>query len=116
MVQKQEVGVKKVEEAKAKGAGSDVGRSSKRPLEDDDDLEVLEEGGLSMKARRPRTASSRSSQNVGTGGDGVPVVLEEEGVAEPEGGYDHSMHIKKIFQKRPSELSYDLLDLLPTHL
>ncbi|KAL2544575.1 hypothetical protein Fot_13808 [Forsythia ovata] len=60
MVQKQELGAKRVEKAKSKGAGSNVGRSSKQPLEDDDDLEVLEEGGLSQKARRPHTASSKS--------------------------------------------------------
>ncbi|KAL2544522.1 Uncharacterized protein Fot_13755 [Forsythia ovata] len=81
MVQKQELDAKRVEKAKSKGAGSDVGRSSKRPLDDEDDLEVLEEGrgGLSQKARRPRTASSKSLQNMAAVGDGVPVVLEKEG-------------------------------------
>ncbi|KAL2456714.1 hypothetical protein Fot_56711 [Forsythia ovata] len=68
---------KRVEEAKAKGTGSNIGQSFKWHLEDNDDLEVLEEGGLSKKARRPRTASSRSPQNMATGGDEVSVVLEE---------------------------------------
>ncbi|KAL2474073.1 hypothetical protein Fot_49809 [Forsythia ovata] len=105
MVQKQELGSKRAEKVKAKRAGLDVGRSSKQPLGDDDDLEVLRKG-----------TSSRSPQNIAAGGDGVPVVFEEEEVAEPEWGYDHSVHIKKIFQKKPSELSSDALDLLPTHL
>ncbi|KAL2529697.1 hypothetical protein Fot_22298 [Forsythia ovata] len=106
----------RAEEANAKGAGSDVERSSKLPLRDDDDLEVLEEKGLSQRIRRPHTTSSKSLQNMATDGDGVPVILEEEGVAEPEGGYDHLVLIKKIFQKRPFQLTSNALDLLPTYL
>ncbi|KAL2489047.1 hypothetical protein Fot_42339 [Forsythia ovata] len=69
-VLERELGAKETEKQKTKGAGSDVGGPP-----NDDDLKVLEEGGLSKKARRPRTASFKSLQNIEAGGDGVPVVL-----------------------------------------
>ncbi|KAL2508917.1 hypothetical protein Fot_32564 [Forsythia ovata] len=63
---------------KTKEAGSEVGGSSKRSQRNEDDLEVLEEEWLSKKARKPRTVSSRSHQNMVAEEDGVPVILEEE--------------------------------------
>ncbi|KAL2502283.1 hypothetical protein Fot_36131 [Forsythia ovata] len=72
MVQKQELGTNETEKKKTKGTGSDIGQSSKWPLEDDDDLEVLEEVGLSKKARKledhvlPHPNLHKTWQRVGT--------------------------------------------------
>ncbi|KAL2552042.1 hypothetical protein Fot_05661 [Forsythia ovata] len=117
MAQKQKVGAKRSKKESAKGAVSEEKGSSKRSLTDEDDLEILEEEGLSKKARKPRTASSRSSQNLAAQRDEIPVIEEEEEeVAETEEGYDHSVHIKKIFQSQTSKVSAEALGLLPTHL
>ncbi|KAL2552759.1 hypothetical protein Fot_06378 [Forsythia ovata] len=74
---KARVGAKKMENEKTREARSEVGRSSKRSLRDVDDLEVLEEEGLSKKARKPWTSSSRCPQNLATLDDEVPLILED---------------------------------------
>ncbi|KAL2456120.1 hypothetical protein Fot_28704 [Forsythia ovata] len=50
---------------------------------DEDDLEVLEKKGLTRMAKKPWTASSKSTQNLATGGDGVTPVLDEDELPEP---------------------------------
>ncbi|KAL2553343.1 hypothetical protein Fot_06962 [Forsythia ovata] len=58
MEQKQELGVKRIETSKEKWRVS-----SKMPMDEDEDVEVLEVPVLTRKANKPRTVSSKSFQN-----------------------------------------------------
>ncbi|KAL2493675.1 hypothetical protein Fot_37432 [Forsythia ovata] len=64
LVQKQKLGAKRAKEEKAKGVGSEIEVSSRPSMGDDEDMEILEELMLTRKAKKPRTASSKSSQNL----------------------------------------------------
>ncbi|KAL2557417.1 hypothetical protein Fot_02156 [Forsythia ovata] len=54
------LGAKRVENERANEASPEEGESSKLSLKDEEDLEVLEEVGLTRKAKKPLTASCRS--------------------------------------------------------
>ncbi|KAL2478883.1 hypothetical protein Fot_47897 [Forsythia ovata] len=111
------MGTKRAEKEKTNEAGPEEGMSSKRSLRDEDDLEVLEEEDeLTKKAKKSQTAFSKSPQNLAVGGDAVTIVLEEDKLPGPEGGYNHAVHIKKIFEMRSFEIGTKALNLMPSHL
>ncbi|KAL2555528.1 Uncharacterized protein Fot_00267 [Forsythia ovata] len=95
----------------------EVGGSSKRSLKDEDNLEILKEEGLSRKATKPRTASSKSPQNQSMEGVGTSNVQGEANLPSQEGEMpDHFFHVKKSLERRPCDISPKVLGMLPNHL
>ncbi|KAL2508735.1 hypothetical protein Fot_32382 [Forsythia ovata] len=94
MAQKQEVGIKRMETNKEKG-----GVSSKMPVDEDEDVEVLKDQELTRKAKKPRTTSSKSTQNTAIevherNGDDKEV--ESRGSEGQD--CDYSAHVRKFFK------------------
>ncbi|KAL2515685.1 hypothetical protein Fot_29656 [Forsythia ovata] len=112
MAHKQEVGAKRSEKESAKGAGYEGGGSSRPSTRDEEDVEVLEETALTRKAKRPRTASSKSLQNLATEVDKSTEIAQ--GSEEPN--YNHLVHIRKIIEWRPSNMDPEVFNMIPPHL
>ncbi|KAL2493711.1 hypothetical protein Fot_37468 [Forsythia ovata] len=106
MVQKQELGAKRAKEEKAKGVGSEIGVSSRSSMGDEEDMEILEESMLTRKAKKPRTASSKSSQNlVADASESVEGDKEMEPKNSEGPDYNQLVHIRKILEGEPSNIN-----------
>ncbi|KAL2514991.1 hypothetical protein Fot_28962 [Forsythia ovata] len=115
MVQKQEMGINQ-QKKWTREAKKEKGRKS-RSSRDEEELEVLEDESLIRRAKKPRTSSSKSLQNQPTGG---ALSLETHEVFEPQASerlnYDQSVHIKKVLEERPSDINFEVFDMIHPHL
>ncbi|KAL2509101.1 hypothetical protein Fot_32748 [Forsythia ovata] len=117
MVEKQKLGAKRAEEKKAKGVGSEVRVSLRPSLGDEEDVEILEESTFTRKAKKPRTAFSKSSQNLAVeAGDSTEGDKEMKPQNSERPDYNQLVHIRKMIKGEPSNINPEVFDMIHPHL
>ncbi|KAL2508805.1 hypothetical protein Fot_32452 [Forsythia ovata] len=117
LVEKQKLGAKRAEEKKAKGVGSEVGVSLRPSLGNEEDVEILEESTFTRKAKKPRTASSKSSQNLAVeAGDSTKGNKELKPQNSERPDYNQLVHIRKMIKGEPSNINPEVFDMIHPHL